>query len=844
MTGGNKKLHVIGASETKKNRPKVLKSSDHSTHSHNQGVSTLNISRKQHNGSLYTGVGVIAISVVSWFVYQGYLETRVNSPLTENKVAFPSSHDFPERYWGSFRPGVYFGMKSRDTHSLLAGLMWFMPDVAAAGNLNLRHLCDQGDNLEQYGWKEHDGRNFGVQVIIDKFIQLETSFVTKLGGNHGGDWTARIQVEPRMKELKGQQVTLYFYLTLDDNGKGLLQPIRMIDNMDTSGMDASESVKFLGLSAVHGHTEKLGDFRVSFHHANQQSIVHTAFLSTTVASPHLVKDALQSGLRLMEDKRSKERHISLAGALFAKEDNLKQPNFVVHQVTGKLPLQLEIVYESNSFAERGILLRGEVYDALLQKYREQFRIQFENKFRLNEKGFSEEEQDFAKSAMSNLVGGIGYFYGSSKVQSVHNKEPVPYWNAPLYTAVPSRSFFPRGFLWDEGFHNLIISQWDREISFDIMAHWFDLMNVEGWIPREQILGSEARARVPDEFVVQRNNQGNPPTFFLVLDAMFKNRPVRDISTLELEQLNRMWPRLVSWYNWFNTSLHGSEPGTYYWRGRDTASVRELNPKSLSSGLDDYPRASHPTTYERHLDLRCWITLAAKVMASIADIIGREGRKYHETFVFLSNNELLNAQHWSEKAKRYADYGLHSSNVTLRRPKSIAGQPKPDKIRWVSEEPTPRFVDDTFGYVSLFPLIVEILQPDSPQLGQLLQDLRNPNLLWTKYGLRSLSKTSPLYNKRNTEHDPPYWRGPIWINVNYLVARALHHYSVVEGPHQTRALLLYNELRENLITNVLREYRKTGYIWEQYNDANGAGQGCRPFTGWSTLVLPLMSETYV
>ena len=51
-----------------------------------------------------------------------------------------------------------------------------------------------------------------------------------------------------------------------------------------------------------------------------------------------------------------------------------------------------------------------------------------------------------------------------------------------------------------------------------MAHWFDLMNDEGWIPRENILGSEARVRLPDECVVKRNNQGNQPTFFLVLDA--------------------------------------------------------------------------------------------------------------------------------------------------------------------------------------------------------------------------------------------------------------------------------------------------------------------------------------
>ena len=35
----------------------------------------------------------------------------------------------------------------------------------------------------------------------------------------------------------------------------------------------------------------------------------------------------------------------------------------------------------------------------------------------------------------------------------------------------------------------------REISADILAHWMDLMNSEGWIPREQILGKEARAKV-------------------------------------------------------------------------------------------------------------------------------------------------------------------------------------------------------------------------------------------------------------------------------------------------------------------------------------------------------------
>ena len=55
-----------------------------------------------------------------------------------------------------------------------------------------------------------------------------------------------------------------------------------------------------------------------------------------------------------------------------------------------------------------------------------------------------------KAALSNMLGGMGYFYGMSAVRL--DGEVVQSWPAALFTAVPSRSFFPRGFLWDEGFH--------------------------------------------------------------------------------------------------------------------------------------------------------------------------------------------------------------------------------------------------------------------------------------------------------------------------------------------------------------------------------------------------------
>ena len=55
--------------------------------------------------------------------------------------------------------------------------------------------------------------------------------------------------------------------------------------------------------------------------------------------------------------------------------------------------------------------------------------------------------------------------------------------------------------------------------------------------------------------------------------------------------------------------------------------------------------------------------------------------------------------------------------------------------------------------------------------------------------------------------------------------------------------IYHKLRSNLMGNVMKEYRRTGYIWEQYDDRTGKGKGCKPFTGWSALVVLLMSENY-
>lgn len=83
---------------------------------------------------------------------------------------------------------------------------------------------------------------------------------------------------------------------------------------------------------------------------------------------------------------------------------------------------------------------------------------------------------FAQEVTSNLLGGVGYFSGRSLIDRsfAHEYDETPDFEPgeegpretekmELLTATPSRSFFPRGFYWDEGFHLLVVGSLDSDL---------------------------------------------------------------------------------------------------------------------------------------------------------------------------------------------------------------------------------------------------------------------------------------------------------------------------------------------------------------------------------------------
>ncbi|XP_059326957.1 mannosyl-oligosaccharide glucosidase [Ammospiza nelsoni] len=729
----------------------------------------------------------------------------------------------PTYFWGTYRPHVYFGMKTRSPRAVVTGLMWLQHGG------NLRHTSEQNDGVSRYGWLMHDGENFGVQEIRDEGLLLRTEFVKQPGGDHGGDWSWRVTAK---MEGKGPAplLSLFFYVATD--GQGTLRPV--LENGTR-------------LAAVAGMAEELGDFTLTFllptgEGGEGPKYASYNFLAAGVPGLHRLTDLVRHSLRessvFSPPGRPRRRFfgVSSTGGLPGEPP---RGQLLLHQVTLEPPAVLEVTLESGSAAgARQGRLAGPALSAALARHAAAFERRFEDTFGLGTRGVSLPQRRFAQAALSEMLGGIGFFHGRSLLRSEHREEPLPGMESVLFTAVPSRSCFPRGFLWDEGFHLLLLARWDPALARDILAHWLDLLNADGWIPREQILGEEARSRVPPEFVLQHSETANPPTLLLALERLLPDAP--------LPYLRRLFPRLRSWFEWLNRTQAGPEPFTFRWRGRDPDPERFLNPKTLSSGLDDYPRASHPSAQERHLDLRCWMALGARVLAALAERLGEPHAPYRDMAAALSDNALLERLHWAPELGAFADFGNHSSAVALRwhRPAPVPGRPPaaPQLRREVREAPRLQFVA-ALGYVSLFPLLLQLLRADSPRLPALLGSMSSEQQLWTPFGLRSLARDSPLYLRRNTEHDPPYWRGSVWVNINFLALRALHGYARAEGPHRERAAKLYRELRQNLVANVFRQYEATGFLWEHYRDSDGTGQGCHPFAGWSALVVLAMAEDY-
>lgn len=133
-----------------------------------------------------------------------------------------------------------------------------------------------------------------------------------------------------------------------------------------------------------------------------------------------------------------------------------------------------------------------------------------------------------------------------------------------------------------------------------------------------------------------------------------------------------------------------------------------------------------------------------------------------------------------------------------------------------------------GIVNFFPLMFGLIE-DEDQVKTTLKVLGDPDFMLGRSGIRSLSKSDQFYL-----HSSNYWRGAIWINVNFLVLRGLQKYymgatglkevfnplsiqtstsSISDSNSFDTAKALYEEIRHRLIDSIYKNWRLDHVFWE-------------------------------
>ena len=649
-----------------------------------------------------------------------------------------------------------------------------IPASKAAGATGFRHTCEQNEGMAGYGWEEYDIRTGGREIIHDaeNSLDLTIEFIKVPGGSHGGNWGARIKGTPRADAPSTLLTTVVFYAGMEGLGS-----LDVTNEPDDLGQE--------GTVTIAGQTIDLGEFKIDItkgpstnipmtrtHESWDQKPLDRTIVQSLQVPPEALWQAKQVMFAQMKNtvdsllEEYGQDNVPPPWTLFTLPNDIQEGNLHFVQKVFQGPFEFDILFSSASSPEP---MTSETLEAEVSKSIQTFTKKFSDLLQPQAPFNDEKYVKFSQAMLSNLVGGIGYFYGDSLVDRSYapeyEEENEGFWEETadarsraevtkdpereLFTSIPSRPFFPRGFLWDEGFHLAPVVDWDPILTLQIVQSWFALMDHDGWIAREQILGPEARSKVPGEFQVQYPHYANPPTLFMIVDALLarlqSNKLEPDTAKALKSGLEELYPLLKRQYFWFRRTQLGdiksydreafSSREAYRWRGR---TVRHI----LPSGLDDYPRPQPPHPGELHTDLISWVGLMTRSLENLATYFSEtdDSTQFSNYLDAIIRN--IDDLHWSNSAKTFCDATIDEYDEHIH----ICHK----------------------GYISIFPFMTGLLEPNHPHLGAILDLIGDPEELWSDYGIRSLSRKDPNYNT-----DENYWRSPIWINMNYLIIKNLY-----------------------------------------------------------------------
>jgi glycogen debranching enzyme len=329
--------------------------------------------------------------------------------------------------------------------------------------------------------------------------------------------------------------------------------------------------------------------------------------------------------------------------------------------------------------------------------------------------------------------------------------------------MPSMIHYVGVWQWDAFFHAMAYSYVDQKLAEDQLRILLDHQREDGMIPDA----------LHDEGVVMRLNLPNsteevdvtkPPLIAWAALKLYAASGHRDF-------LDEIYEPVVRWSDWWFKKNDDDNDGI----------IQYNHPNS--SGLDDNPLWDEGMPVESP-DLNTYLVMQCDALSEIAVILGlpEDAASWRAQGEALTKRMI--AQLWDEQAG----------------------------VFWAMHKDKPVQVLTPFN---LYPLLTGRLPREMTE--RLVGHLLTGDEFWTKYPIPSVAHRDPKFNPNQM------WRGPTWVNINYLFIEGL-------------ARCGYPDLARDLRDKTLELLMRRDDIYEYYNPDTGEPppQAASVF-GWSSAV---------
>jgi len=300
-------------------------------------------------------------------------------------------------------------------------------------------------------------------------------------------------------------------------------------------------------------------------------------------------------------------------------------------------------------------------------------------------------------------------------------------------------------LWDSAFHAIGWRHVAPALAQDALHAVFDMQEPSGFVPH--MMNPTDTSKITQ-----------PPV--LALSAKLVHDVTRDD-----EWLASLYPRLCAYLDWDLQNRDADGGGLLEWQ-------IDGNPlcRSGESGMDNSPRFDAATRLDA-VDFNSYFSLECQVMAGFAQGFGLTDAA--EKWLNRHNeiNRLIATRLWSDKDGFFVDYDTECGE--------------------------PSTVLASSGFL---PLICGAASKE--QAARLAECLADPAMFGTAFPVPSIA----VHDTQHYAKD--MWKGPVWININWLIARGFESYGYDD---------LAQRLRSRTMEEIENAFESHGTLFEFYDD---------------------------